>query len=59
MAKKSRLGVLGGRRGSGRDGHFGSFGDANYYIWNGLAVRSYCIAQGNVCNWVTLLYNRT
>ena len=49
---------LGGRVGSGRDGHFGGLGDANCYIWNGWAMGSYCTAQGNVCDWVTLLYNR-
>ena len=33
--------------------------DANCYIWNGWAMESYCTAQGNVCDWVTLLNNRT
>lgn len=33
MAKKSRLGVPGGERGgSGMDGHFGGFLDANSYL---------------------------
>ena len=41
------------------DGDLGGFGDANCYIWNGLAMGSYCTAQRNVCDWVTLLYNRT
>ena len=51
---------LGGERGrSGIDGHLGCFRDVNCYIWNGWAMGSYCIAQGNVCDWVTLLYNRT
>ena len=59
MAEKSRLGVGGKGGGSGMDGHFGGLGDANYYIWNGWAMGSYCTAQGNVCDWVTLLYNRT
>ena len=35
------------------------FGDVNSYIWNGWALGSYRTAQGNVCDWVTLLYNRT
>ena len=34
------------------------FLDANCYIWNGWAMDAYCTAQGTVCNWVTLLYNR-
>ena len=38
---------------------FGGFGDANYYIWSGRTMGSYHTAQGNVCDWVTLLYNRT
>ena len=58
MAKKSRFGVP-RSGGSGRDGHFGGLGDANSYIRNGWAMGPYCIAQGNVCDWVTLLYNRT
>ena len=51
-----------GRReggGSRMDGHFGDLGDANCYIWNGWKMGTYCIAQGNVCDWVTWLYNRT
>ena len=59
MAEKSRLGVQGGRGGSGMDEHFGGFLDANCYIWYGWATGSYWTAQGNVCDWVTLLYNRT
>ena len=27
-------------------------------ICNGWAMGSYCRAQGNVCDWVTLLYSR-
>ena len=38
-------------------GHLG-LGDANCYIWNGWAMGPYCTAQGTVCDWVTLLYNR-
>ena len=49
----------GGRGARGMDGHFGGLGDANCYIRNGWAMGSYCTAQGNVCDWVTLLYNRT
>ena len=51
-AKEGRLLVPRGRGGS-----FGS-GDANCYIWNGWAMGSYCTAQGTVCDWVTVLYNR-
>ena len=29
------------------------------YIWNGWPVGLYYIAQGNVRDWVTLLYDRT
>ena len=38
----------------------GSLGfiDANYCIWSGWAMESYCTAQGTMCDWVTLLYNR-
>ena len=58
MAKR-RLGVPGGERGgNGTDGHFGGFLDANCYIWTGWVVGPYT-AQGNVCDWVILLYNRT
>ena len=34
------------------------FLDANCYVWNGWAMGPYCTAQGTVCDWVTLLYNR-
>lgn len=34
------------------------FLDANCCIWSGWALGSYCTAQGNACDWVTL-YNRT
>ena len=42
-------------------GWMGSLGflDANCYIWNGWAMGPYCTAQGTVCDWITLLYNRT
>ena len=60
MAKESRLGVHKGERGGvGMDGHFVGFLEANSYIWNGWAMGSYCTVQGNVCDWITLLYNRT
>ena len=60
MAKERKLGVPEGERGgSGMDRHFGDFFDANCYFWNGWAMGPYCTAQGNVCDWVTLLYNRT
>ena len=60
MAKKSRIGVPGGERGGNRmDVHLGSLGDASCYIWKGCAMGSYCTSQGNMCDWVILLYNRT
>ena len=60
MAKKSILGVLRGEGGGSRvDGHFGGFGGTHCNIWNGWTMGPYCIAQGNICDWVTLLYNRT
>ena len=60
MVKESRLGIsrveVGG---NGMDGHFRSFLAANCYIWNGWTMGPYCTAQRTVCDWVTLLYNRT
>ena len=50
---------VGERGGSGVNGHFGGFLDANRYIWNGWAKGSYRTAQGNVCDWVTWLYSGT
>jgi len=40
MPRKSRLGVpgVGETGGSGMDGHFGGFWDANCYIWDGWAM---------------------
>ena len=59
MAKKRRLSFAKEKRGgSGMDGHFGGFLDANCDIWNGWAIGSYT-AQGSVYDWVILLYNRT
>ena len=52
-------GSQGERGGSGKDGHFGGFLDANCYIWKERAMVPYCTAQGNVCDWVSSLYNRT
>ena len=43
---------VGGMGGSGVDGHFGG---AKCCIWNGWAMQSYYTAQGNVCDWATLL----
>ena len=43
--------------GNGIDKEFG-FGDANCYIWNGWAMKSYSTAQGTVHDWVTLPDNR-
>ena len=48
----------GGKGGMGGMGILEVLGGANCYIWNGWAVGSYCIEQGNVCDWLTLLYNR-
>ena len=45
--------------GSGMGGHLGDLGDTNCYIWNGWAMGPYCTAQGNVCDSVPLLYNKT
>ena len=48
------------RKGKEWDGEaFGGFQDADCHIWNGWAIGLYCTAQGNMCNWVTLLYSRT
>ena len=52
-------GFQGERGGNVTDGHLWGLRDANCYIWNGWAMGPYCTAQGNVCDWVTLLYNRT
>ena len=58
--RRAGLGFPGpGGAGSRMDGHFGGLKDTNCYIWNGWAMGSYCTAQGTVCDWVTLLYNRT
>lgn len=58
-AKESRLMVPGSKGGGeGMDGQFGVL-DANCYVWNGWATGPYCTAQETVCDWVTLLYNRT
>ena len=59
MAKKSRPGFLGWDK-SRMDGHFGDLGDANCLLYlERMGNESYCTAQGKVCDWVTLLYNRT
>ena len=54
---------LGLPRGTGEGvgwmGIWGLFLEANCYVWNEWAMGSYCTAPGNVCDWVTLLYNRT
>ena len=34
------------------------FWDVDCDVCNGWAMGSYCRAQGNVCDWVTLLYSR-
>ena len=38
---------------------FGGFLDTNCYIWNRWVMGPYCTAPENVCDRVTLLYNRT
>lgn len=45
------------RGGNGMDGSLGLV-DANGFIGNGWAMESYCIAQGAVYDWVTLLCNK-
>ena len=60
MAKMSRLGVPFGGEGEGMGGMgILGFGACRLFIWNEWAMGSYRTAQGNVCDWVTLLYNRT
>ena len=58
---KERLGVSRGGKGRECDewAFWGGWLDANRYIWNGWAVGPYGTAQGNVCDWVILLYKRT
>ena len=46
-------------QGVGWMGILGVWGDVNSYIWNGWVMGPYCTAQGNVYDWVTLLYSRT
>ena len=58
MAKESRLVVPGAWAGGVEWTGSSGFLDANSYIWNGWAMGSYCTAQGIVCDWVTLLYDR-
>ena len=53
MAKKSRFGG-----GAGWMGILGGL-EMQIYTWNEWAMESYCTAQGNVCGWVTFLYNKT
>ena len=57
MAKENRLVVPRGEEGVGWMGSL-RFLDANYYVWNGWAMGPFCIAQGTVCDCITLLYNR-
>ena len=59
MAESRLWGPRGKEEGIGWMGILGVFLDANHYIWSGWAMRSYCTIQGNVCDWITLLYNRT
>ena len=55
----SRLVVASGGEGEGVE-WMGSWGlvAKNCNIWSGGEMGSYCTAQGTVCEWVTLLYNR-
>ena len=55
-AKESRF-VVPGVEGVGWTGSLGYL-DATWYFWNEGAMGPYCIAQGTVCDWVSLLYNR-
>ena len=56
MAKESRLEVVGGGRGGWV--FWGFFGCKLLYSeWMGSGILLY--STGNVCDWVTLLYNRT
>ena len=57
--EKQTWGSKGERGGSGMEGYFEGFLDTNCCIWNGRAMGPCCTAQGHVCDWVTLLYNRT
>ena len=58
MAKESKLEVPKGKEEGVR--WMGILGVVvNCYIWNGWAMGPCCTAQGNVCDWVTLLYNGT
>ena len=50
-------GFQGEGEGSGMGGKVG-VGGCKLFPWNGWAVESYCIAQGTVYDWVTLLNNR-
>ena len=58
--KGADLGFQGGEKGEGVGG-MGIWGLGGckllYLEWMGMGF--YCIAQGNVCDWVTLLYNTT
>ena len=58
VAKETRFVVPRGEGGGrGGDGQF-QFWETNCYIWNGWAMGPYLTAQGTVCGWLTLLYNR-
>ena len=52
------LGGKGEGKGGGMDRHLGGVG-CKCYIWIGWAMGPYFTAQAHVCDWVTLLYNRT
>lgn len=47
----------GSKEGGGWMGSLG-FWEANFYIWNGWEIGSYCTAKGIGCEWVILLHNR-
>lgn len=55
--EEQTCGWWGERGGNGMDGSLGLV-DANGFIGNGWAMESYCIAQGAVYDWVTLLCNK-
>ena len=48
----------GGGREWDRQGVWGWWMDANCNNWDRLVTGPYCTAQGTVCTWVTLFYNR-
>ena len=54
MAKENRLGIP--RGGRGWMGILGVLWMQTVIFGIGWAIEPYCTAQGNACDWVTLLY---